>query len=200
MRTRGMQKKATAKKVRLIPQQPAHYKVQYISQPTSSSCGPTALFNLLRWGGYKPTIAEHFDDLVELTDCQDNKGIYEFGVRPHDLDSALKSVCENLNTIQYEECHYYPKPEFILETLSQNKAVVFHYRDKEPHSSHYVLLSPNNTTSQSKSIRALNYKDKTDKMTLSELEEICHLTEANDPYPPHEMDSIYPKAWVFSKN
>ena len=104
--------------------------MRFIRQPTSISCGPTAVLNVLKWAGIEANLS-HFPLLefsCQTVDFSDPNNFEKNGTTDHDFDRVLRYVTKAFLKVRRNK-----RPSFkkIIEHLYTGESIVLSYRWEE---------------------------------------------------------------------
>jgi len=169
----------------------------YIKQQTLMGCGPTAIFNLLRWLGYNTKYNKHYKAISKLCNSSEYDSKRIRGTWPHDFERILTHVGQTIPEIKRVEYLSQPTIQEVYSSFAPNNALLINYIRET--SSHYVLLICN----EEGDVFTVNeYHDQDTKIKLTELG-LHQILERRIVYKGWEceqhIDCVYPKMWIVSK-
>lgn len=181
----------------------------YIKQPSRYSCGPTALYNLIKWRydhkSHKMPKHLSYRQIHQMCDCK-----LPFGTEYKDFENTLCTILRDTKT-SLRSLRMYDNVNFNQTTEHINKGGValieYYWNDPNGRSGeHYILIDKLNKENYSTKYNVVNPDDKAE---LSNTEQFITRREFQSTLKPYKYadgshkdpyDDIYPKVWLIDKN
>jgi ABC-type bacteriocin/lantibiotic exporter with double-glycine peptidase domain len=106
----------------MLLQEHTEKKVRYIKQPTKTTCGPTAIINVLKWAGYDLTVKD-INKIGNWVKC----GYYCTGTEPAEMHNLL----QRLEGIKITKSVNLPTIEEMNKHLDAGGVVLMRYLHKQ---------------------------------------------------------------------
>lgn len=184
-------------------------KSRYIKQPTRFACGPTALYNLVKWASNftlnKQPANVTYKKIHQMCDCKPPHGTLF-----KDFDKTLKKTVSSCKNLKFKslKMHNQVNLKDLTDSLKdpgQAALVEFHWEDPTVNGDHYVFIdrveSANYTT-------MYNIVNPDDKAELSDTEKKINKRTMKSTLRPFEykpafykdkIDNVFPKVWIVEK-
>lgn len=169
----------------------------YSRQPTDITCGPTALYNLIKWSGSDIPTNLTFRKLHKMCDTKE-----PFGTYFKDFNNTLKIIEKNIN-IKVIDIKTSTTINEITEHLKNYGSILieYHWKDiingKIDEGQHYIFVDKiSNTKFNIVNDEDYNIEKLVDKRKMKE---ILFKKEFIPPKYDDPMDNIYPKVWFVKK-